>query len=56
MMLSNKFMKKSLPNNISKNGLFEKSEMKWFSKHDIKNNISKFRPHYKDIALQLLKI
>lgn len=28
------------------NGLFEKSEIKWFTINELKYNINKFRPHY----------
>lgn len=32
--------------NKKHNGLFEKSEIKWFTVNEMKNNIKLFRPHY----------
>lgn len=32
--------------NSKHNGLFEKSEIKWFTINELKYNIKKFRPHY----------
>tara|TARA_R110002072_G_C7718370_1_gene514658 strand:- start:94 stop:669 length:576 start_codon:yes stop_codon:yes gene_type:complete len=32
--------------NKKHNGLFEKSEIKWFTINEMKNNIKLFRPHY----------
>ena len=49
------FIKKHLPHLIRKNGLFEKSEIKWFSIEEIKHAKSQFRPFYKKILNLLLE-
>lgn len=51
-----KFIKHKMPNQINKKGLFEKSKMQWFTKNEIKENIHTFRPHYRDIARQILTL
>ena len=45
---SNNFAESYLNELIDKrhNGLFEKSEIKWFTINELKRNINKFRPHY----------
>jgi 8-oxo-dGTP pyrophosphatase MutT (NUDIX family) len=40
---------------IKKSKYFEKAEIKWFSVADIKKNIGKFRPYFKNIIAELLK-
>ena len=42
------FIEKKLPNKINKKGLFEKSEIKWFSKEELMN-VRHIRPFYKNI-------
>ena len=36
------------------NGLYEKSEIKWFTLDEIKDNKDKFRPFYREIINNLL--
>ena len=50
-----KFIKEHLPHKINKNGLFEKSEIKWFSLNEIKQNKTNFRSHYINILDQIIK-
>ena len=32
--------------NVKNNGLFEKSEIKWFTVNELKRDMKMFRPHY----------
>lgn len=41
-----KFMQKHAPHILSKNGLYEKSEIKWFTANEIMQNRSQFRNYY----------
>lgn len=50
------FLKNELLYYNEKDYLFEKIELKLFTKNDLKNNYNSIRPFYKDIILQLLNI
>ena len=41
-----KFMQKHAPHILSKNGLYEKSEIKWFTAHEVRENRGQFRNYY----------
>ena len=41
-----KFMKNHAPHILSKNGLYEKSEIKWFTPEDVRQNRGHFRSYY----------
>ena len=41
-----KFMQKHAPHILSKNGLYEKSEIKWFTADEVRENRSQFRNYY----------
>lgn len=47
------FIKEKLPEMIDKNGLFEKSKIKWFTISNIRKNKKKFRTFYYE-ALELI--
>jgi 8-oxo-dGTP pyrophosphatase MutT (NUDIX family) len=49
-----KFIKKHFPHLIDKNGMFEKSEINWFTLDDIKNNRNKIRGFFQEIIDELL--
>ena len=49
-------VKNNKPHLISKNGLYEKDMLKWYSYKDIKNDYNKFRPFYKNIIKRILQI
>lgn len=42
-------MKEKYPNLIGKNGMFEKSKLKWFTLQEIKSARKQFRPFYRNI-------
>lgn len=42
--------------NLKKKGLFEKNELKLFTKKDLLENYQEIRPFYRDIVLQLIEI
>ena len=44
---NHQFIRQHLPHLIDKKGLFEKSEIKWFSIKDIKNKKGQFRTFYR---------
>ena len=60
--LPKKFRKKFLqikenkPHLLCKNGLYEKDMLKWYTYEDIKKNFNKFRPFYKNIVRNILKL
>ena len=49
------FIKKKIPDKIGKNGLFEKSEIAWFTIDEMKKNRGKFRPFYKKVLDNIIK-
>ena len=49
-----KFINSNFPQEIDENGFFEKSQIQWFTKNDLINEKSKFRPFYKDIVQLLI--
>ena len=44
-----KFISKHFPSKINKDGFFEKTEIKWVTMNELKNNHIKFRPFYNNI-------
>ena len=51
-----KFITKHLHNKVNKKGLFEKSQIKWFSIAELKRSRSSFRPFYRKVLDNLLSI
>ena len=51
-----KFITKHLHNKVNKKGLFEKSQIKWFSITELKRSRSSFRPFYRKVLDNLLSI
>jgi 8-oxo-dGTP pyrophosphatase MutT (NUDIX family) len=53
----NIFAETYLPNLIDNehNGLFEKSEIKWFTVNDLNNNIDNFRWHYRPVVKTIIE-
>lgn len=49
-----KFIERKIPNKISKNGLFEKRKIKWFSKNELQKRIKQIRPFYRNIIHNFL--
>jgi len=49
-----KFIQDNFPNEVDKNGYFEKSQMRWFTKNDLINEKLQFRYFYKDIIQQII--
>ena len=53
---NHKFIRKHFPNKVKENnGFFEKSEVKWWTVHEMRNNIYKFRPFYREIIRELIE-
>ena len=50
-----KFINKKLPNKVNKNGLFEKSHIKWFTIQELKKSRSSFRPFYRKVVDNIIK-
>ena len=50
-----KFINKNLPNEVDKNGLFEKCKIRWFTIEELKNERIKFRYFYRHIVDQILE-
>lgn len=49
-----KFMKQKMPHKISKNGMFEKSEIAWFSIDELKHSPGQFRSFYKNVIRNIV--
>lgn len=49
-----KFIQKNLPVLVDKNGLFEKSEIKWFTIEDLIKEYTSFRNFYKSIVNNII--
>jgi hypothetical protein len=49
------FIKNKLSNLVNKKGLFEKSQIKWFTTAELKKNKSQFRSFYKKVVDNILK-
>lgn len=49
-----KFMKQKLPHKISRNGLFEKSEIGWFTIEELKHSPGQFRHFYKNVIKNIV--
>ena len=43
------FIKKTFPHLLATNGMFEKSEIKWFELNKLRNNRWQFRPFYRNM-------
>jgi hypothetical protein len=48
------FIKKNLPHNINKDGLFEKSEIAWFTIEELTHSTEKFRTFYKKVVQNII--
>ena len=51
-----KFIEKHLKPKVNKNGLFEKSQIKWFSIAELKRSRSTFRPFYRKVLDNIISI
>ena len=51
-----KFINKHLQNKVNKKGLFEKSQIKWFSTSELKKKRSSFRPFYRKVVDNIITI
>uniref|UniRef100_A0A6C0LIP9 Nudix hydrolase domain-containing protein n=1 Tax=viral metagenome TaxID=1070528 RepID=A0A6C0LIP9_9ZZZZ len=51
-----KLMESKFPHLIGKKGMFEKSEIKWFTMNQFKRNKKHIRPFYKKIANKIIDI
>ena len=49
-----KFIKQKMPNKINKKGLFEKSEIGWFSIEEIKHSPGQFRTFYQKVIKNIM--
>jgi hypothetical protein len=49
------FIKKNLPKYVNKNGLFEKSQIKWFTVAELKNSRHRFRTFYRNVVDDILR-
>ena len=49
-----KFMKQKMPHKINKNGLFEKSEIGWFSIEELKHSPAQFRSFYQNVIRNIV--
>jgi hypothetical protein len=49
-----KFMKQKMPHKINKNGLFEKSEIGWFSIEELKHSPGQFRSFYQKVLKNIV--
>ena len=47
-------MKQKMPHKISKNGMFEKSEIAWFSIDELKHSPGQFRSFYKNVIRNIV--
>jgi hypothetical protein len=50
------FIKKQLPAIVGKNGLFEKSEVRWFTAAQLLKEEKKFRPFYRAVLQEILAL
>jgi len=50
------FINKHLHNKVNKKGLFEKSQIKWFSIAELKRSRSSFRPFYRKVLDNIFSI
>ena len=48
------FIKKHLPYKINRGGLFEKSEIGWFSSEELKHSPGQFRPFYRNVVKNIV--
>ena len=48
-------MKSNLASKIGRNGLFEKSEIAWFTADQLRSSFSILRPFYRTVAAQILR-
>ena len=51
-----KFIEKHLKPKVNKDGLFEKSQIKWFSIAELKRSRSTFRPFYRKVLDNIISI
>jgi len=51
-----KFISKKLPQKVNKKGLFEKSQIKWFTVAELKKARSTFRPFYRKVVDNIISI
>ena len=51
-----KFINKHLPHKVNKKGLFEKSQIKWFSIAELKKARATFRPFYRKVLDNIISM
>lgn len=50
---NHKFIKQNFPEELKKNGFFEKKNIKWFTIDELFNNKIKYRPHFREIIKKI---
>tara|TARA_Y100000817_G_C16543002_1_gene405336 strand:- start:72 stop:542 length:471 start_codon:yes stop_codon:yes gene_type:complete len=43
------FIRKNFPTALNMNGMFEKSEIRWFNINELRSNLNMFRPWYRNV-------
>jgi len=51
---NHKFIKQNFPEELNKNGFFEKKNIQWFTIDELQNNKIKYRQHFKEIIQKII--